>query len=250
MQVLVVLAIINYRFTCLSGEISREVETTILTRTWGIRRNCWVLWLHTASRWWSCVLYLFGEWSFLWRMYNWWITLLSCSWRIFFYSLKKQNIPLKAISTLGINYCTASLGLETAAQMKEGEVVTVTGAAGGTGLAATELCLSRKHPVAPRDTLDCRQCVLCMGQSSSDIWKICWRHCTLRAMWWSSIQKPLPTFAASLRINTYGWYLHVSQGGSDVVFDTVGTDAIFNKNLLRSVRFGAHILLHSSISFT
>lgn len=31
--------------------------------------------------------------------------------------------------------------------MSEGEVVTVTGAAGGTGLAATELSLSRHHPV-------------------------------------------------------------------------------------------------------
>lgn len=34
-----------------------------------------------------------------------------------------------------------------AAKMSEGEVVTVTGAAGGTGLAATELSLSRHHPV-------------------------------------------------------------------------------------------------------
>ena len=31
--------------------------------------------------------------------------------------------------------------------MKEKEVVTITGAAGGTGLAATELCLSKDHPV-------------------------------------------------------------------------------------------------------
>ena len=31
--------------------------------------------------------------------------------------------------------------------MSEGEGVTVTGAAGGTGLAATELSLSRHHPV-------------------------------------------------------------------------------------------------------
>lgn len=57
-------------------------------------------------------------------------------------------MPLKAISSLGINYCTASLGLEVAAKMKENEVITITGAAGGTGLAATELCLSRNHPVS------------------------------------------------------------------------------------------------------
>ena len=83
--------------------------------------------------------------------------------------MKRQDIPLKAISTLGINYCTASLGLEIAAKMKEGEVVTVTGAAGGTGLAATELCLSRKHPVASHNIFYCRQYVLCMDQNSSAI---------------------------------------------------------------------------------
>lgn len=32
-----------------------------------------------------------------------------------------------------------------------------------------------------------------------------------------------------------------AKGGSDVVFDTVGTE-MFNENLLRSVRFGSHIL--------
>lgn len=58
-----------------------------------------------------------------------------------------QDIPLKAITSLGINFCTASLGLEVSAKMSEREVVTVTGAAGGTGLAATELSLSRHHPV-------------------------------------------------------------------------------------------------------
>ena len=31
--------------------------------------------------------------------------------------------------------------------MQENEVITITGAAGGTGLAATELSLSRNHPV-------------------------------------------------------------------------------------------------------
>lgn len=31
--------------------------------------------------------------------------------------------------------------------MQDQEVVTITGAAGGTGLAAVELCLSRNHPV-------------------------------------------------------------------------------------------------------
>lgn len=59
----------------------------------------------------------------------------------------EQSVPLKSMSILGINYCTASLGLEIAAQMAPGEVVTVTGAAGGTGLAATELSLSYHHPV-------------------------------------------------------------------------------------------------------
>ena len=59
----------------------------------------------------------------------------------------EQSVSLKSMSILGINYCTASLGLEIAAQMAPGEVVTVTGAAGGTGLAATELSLSHHHPV-------------------------------------------------------------------------------------------------------
>lgn len=34
----------------------------------------------------------------------------------------------------------------------------------------------------------------------------------------------------------------MSQGGSDVVFDTVGTDAMFCEELLRSVHFDSHIL--------
>lgn len=59
-------------------------------------------------------------------------------------------MPLKTMSILGINYCTASLGLEVAAHMSGDEVVTVTGAAGGTGLAATELSLSCHHPVFGR----------------------------------------------------------------------------------------------------
>ena len=45
-----------------------------------------------------------------------------------------------------------------AAKMSEGEVATVTGAAGGTGLAATELSLSRHHPVCCWDAnlkVDC-----------------------------------------------------------------------------------------------
>ena len=54
------------------------------------------------------------------------------------------------MSILGVNYCTASLGLEVASRMSGDEVVTVTGAAGGTGLAATELSLSRHHPVFGR----------------------------------------------------------------------------------------------------
>ena len=62
-----------------------------------------------------------------------------------------KSVPLKSMSILGINYCTASLGLEIAAKMAPGEVVTVTGAAGGTGLAATELSLSRHHPVGTRE---------------------------------------------------------------------------------------------------
>ena len=35
----------------------------------------------------------------------------------------------------------------------------------------------------------------------------------------------------------------MSQGESDVVFDTVGTDALFCEELLRSVHFDSHILL-------
>lgn len=45
------------------------------------------------------------------------------------------------VSSLGINFCTASLGLNMVGNMKKGDLVTVTGAAGGTGLAASELSI-------------------------------------------------------------------------------------------------------------
>lgn len=58
-----------------------------------------------------------------------------------------QSVPLHAISSLGINFCTAALGLLVAGKMTSGDLVTITGAAGGTGLAATELSLANGNEV-------------------------------------------------------------------------------------------------------
>ena len=44
--------------------------------------------------------------------------------------------------------------------MQDQEVVTITGAAGGTGLAAVELCLSRNHPVYLIIVIDQTICVV------------------------------------------------------------------------------------------
>lgn len=51
------------------------------------------------------------------------------------------------ISSLGINFCTASLGLNVVGIMKKGDLVTITGAAGGTGLAASELSIMTGNEV-------------------------------------------------------------------------------------------------------
>lgn len=51
------------------------------------------------------------------------------------------------VSSLGINFCTASLGLNVIGHMKSDDIVTVTGAAGGTGLAASELSLMNGNEV-------------------------------------------------------------------------------------------------------
>ena len=54
---------------------------------------------------------------------------------------------MEVISSLGINFCTASLGLNVVGNMKKGDLVTVTGAAGGTGLAASELSIMSGNEV-------------------------------------------------------------------------------------------------------
>ncbi|CBK20071.2 uncharacterized protein [Blastocystis hominis] len=138
--------------------------------------------------------------------------------------LVPQHIPLNAITSLGINFCTASLGLEVAAKMSEGEVVTVTGAAGGTGLAATELSLSRHHPTV---------CVV-RGQQQKEF---------LNNLLRDSYPNEDYIIIDSEDTIDFRDCIKSRYGGSDVVFDTVGTESMFNKNLLRSVRFGAHIRL-------
>ncbi|KAK8833334.1 hypothetical protein WA577_007865 [Blastocystis sp. JDR] len=128
-----------------------------------------------------------------------------------------KSVPLKSMSILGINYCTASLGLEIAAKMAPGEVVTVTGAAGGTGLAATELSLSRHHPTV---------CVVRGDRQRSFLEELLSREYP-EGRFTVVDSEATPVFKEEIK---------AKYGGSDVVFDTVGTAAVFNENLLRSVR--------------
>ena len=154
-----------------------------------------------------------------------------------------QSVPLKSMSILGINYCTASLGLEIAAKMAPGEVVTVTGAAGGTGLAATELSLSRHHPVGTREERK-RQtvCVVRGDRQRSFLEELLSREYP-EGRFTVVDSEATPLFKEEIKAKYVGVERgSETKGGSDVVFDTVGTAAVFNENLLRSVRFGSHIL--------
>ena len=63
------------------------------------------------------------------------------------------------LASLGINFCTAALGLKVRGGMKKGDLVTVSGAAGGTGLAALELSVASGNEVLDVLGMKCRRCV-------------------------------------------------------------------------------------------
>ena len=63
------------------------------------------------------------------------------------------------LASLGINFCTAALGLKVRGGMKKGDLVTVSGAAGGTGLAALELSVASGNEVLDVFGMRCSRCV-------------------------------------------------------------------------------------------
>ena len=69
------------------------------------------------------------------------------------------------MASLGINFCTAALGLKVRGGMKKGDLVTVSGAAGGTGLAALELSVASGNEVVDWSEVKRRQCVLFVERS-------------------------------------------------------------------------------------
>lgn len=75
------------------------------------------------------------------------------------------------LASLGINFCTATLGLKVRGGMKKGDLVTVSGAAGGTGLAAMELSVASGNEVLDVVWMKCRQCVLFVERIRSDMWR-------------------------------------------------------------------------------
>lgn len=75
------------------------------------------------------------------------------------------------LASLGINFCTAALGLKVRGGMKKGDLVTVSGAAGGTGLAAMELSVASGNEVLDVVWMKCRQCVLFVERIRSDMWR-------------------------------------------------------------------------------
>lgn len=78
---------------------------------------------------------------------------------------------MDVLASLGINFCTAALGLKVRGGMKKGDLVTVSGAAGGTGLAAMELSVASGNEVLDVVWMKCRQCVLFVERIRSDMWR-------------------------------------------------------------------------------
>ena len=77
------------------------------------------------------------------------------------------------MASLGINFCTAALGLKVRGGMKKGDLVTVSGAAGGTGLAALELSVASGNEVVDWSEVKRRQCVLFVERSRrSSRWRL------------------------------------------------------------------------------
>ena len=78
---------------------------------------------------------------------------------------------MDVLASLGINFCTAALGLKVRGGMKKGDLVTVSGAAGGTGLAAMELSVASGNEVLDVVWMKCRQCVLFVERSRRSMWR-------------------------------------------------------------------------------
>ena len=78
---------------------------------------------------------------------------------------------MDVLASLGINFCTAALGLKVRGGIKKGDLVTVSGAAGGTGLAAMELSVASGNEVLDVVWMKCRQCVLFVERIRSDMWR-------------------------------------------------------------------------------
>ena len=76
---------------------------------------------------------------------------------------------MDVLASLGINFCTAALGLKVRGGMKKGDLVTVSGVAGGTGLAAMELSVASGNEVLDVVWMKCRQCVLFVERIRSDM---------------------------------------------------------------------------------
>ena len=75
------------------------------------------------------------------------------------------------MASLGINFCTPALGLKVRGGMKKGDLVTVSGAAGGTGLAALELSVASGNEVVDWSEVKRRQCVLFVERSRRSMWR-------------------------------------------------------------------------------
>ena len=75
------------------------------------------------------------------------------------------------MASLGINFCTAALGLKVRGGMKKGDLVTVSGAAGGTGLTALELSVASGNEVVDWSEVKRRQCVLFVERSRRSMWR-------------------------------------------------------------------------------
>ena len=80
------------------------------------------------------------------------------------------------MASLGINFCTAALGLKVRGGMKKGDLVTVSGAAGGTGLAALELSVASGNEVVDWSEVKRRQCVLFVERSRRSMWRLSLIH--------------------------------------------------------------------------
>ena len=126
--------------------------------------------------------------------------------------------------------------------MKSDDIVTVTGAAGGTGLAASELSLMNGNEVRFEWMIHDKTVCIVRGSDQKEYLtgfvKTHYPKCCVHII----DSEATPSFRDSLKSFVFVWIVVKEEGGSSLVFDTVGTDSLFCSQLLRSVRFGAHIL--------